>query len=51
MKKEMKNLTEYKTPKCRIVTVQAQNLVCTSPYGVDGAAGPDVTVENDDYDY
>lgn len=42
---------EYKTPKCKVVGIHVQKVVCTSPYGVQGAAGADVTVENDEYDY
>ena len=54
MKTETKTVAEYRAPKCKVVSVHAQNLVCTSPgdgYGVLGAAGDDVTVENDDYGY
>ena len=48
----IKNSTmEYSAPNCKVVRFHVQNLVCTSPYGDMGAAGSDVTVENDDYDY
>lgn len=42
---------EYRTPKCKVVGIHVQKVVCTSPYGDMGAPGADVDVENDDYDY
>lgn len=32
MVKETKTSAEYKTPKCRVVGIHVQNLVCASPF-------------------
>ena len=47
----VKTNTEYRTPNCEVVNVHVQNLVCASPYGLEGGAGPDVPVEDDEFGY
>lgn len=51
MKIETKTVAEYRTPECEVLEIQVQKVVCTSPYGAMGTAGPDVPVENDTYGY
>lgn len=34
---------EYKTPKCKVVGIHVQKVVCTSPYGAEGQAGADAS--------
>lgn len=55
MKKEMKTVAEYNTPKCKVVNIHVQNLVCASPYGASGAAGngfdDDNTTDYSDNDF
>lgn len=34
---------EYSAPNCKVVRFHVQNLVCTSPYGVEGQAGADAS--------
>lgn len=42
---------EYRTPKCKVVGIHVQKVVCTSPYGDYGAPGADTGVDYDDTDY
>lgn len=39
MKTQTKTIGEYNAPKCKVVEVHVQNLVCASPYGDQGRAG------------
>lgn len=53
MKTIERTTQEYKTPKCKVVNVHVEGLICLSPngYGDDGEAGGNVNVDYDDYDY
>ena len=55
MVNETKTFAEYKAPKCRVVGIHVQNLVCASPYdddyGANGYSGkdPDISDLGDDF--
>ena len=50
MVNETKTSAEYKAPKCKVVGIHVQNLVCTS-WGDEGEAGEKVKVDYDDDEY
>lgn len=53
MVNETKTFAEYKTPKCRVLKMQVQNLVCTSPneytQGGGGYYDDGNTIDNGEY--
>ena len=55
MKKETKTIAEYKAPKCKVMGVHVQNLLCSSPgddYSNNGyIPGDGDEVEQDDTNY
>ena len=47
METKTKTIAEYKAPRCKVVGIHVQNLVCTS-FGEEGEAGANGIYHNPD---